>query len=127
MSHPEQLAFLDAVARANRQLVEGSRVLEIGSYDVNGSVRTLFATSTDYVGVDLSEGPGVDVVSFGHELALPDDAFDLAVSAECFEHDPHWAETFANMVRLTRPGGMVVFTCATRGRPEHGTRRTRAR
>jgi hypothetical protein len=28
------------------------------------------------------------------------------------------------MVRMTRPGGLVFFTCATTGRPEHGTRRT---
>jgi hypothetical protein len=28
------------------------------------------------------------------------------------------------MLRLTRPGGLVAFTCASRGRPEHGTRRT---
>ena len=30
------------------------------------------------------------------------------------------------MVRLTRPGGLVAFTCAARGRAEHGTGRTDA-
>lgn len=125
MSHPEQMAFLKAVVDANAELVTGGKVLEIGSYDVNGSVRNLFVGCSDYVGVDLSPGPGVDMVSFGHELTLPDRSFDVCVSAECFEHDPHWAQTFTSMVRLTRPGGIVAFTCATRGRPEHGTRRTR--
>ena len=28
------------------------------------------------------------------------------------------------MIRLCKPGGLVVMTCATTGRPEHGTRRT---
>ena len=28
------------------------------------------------------------------------------------------------MVKLCRKGGLVVFTCATTGRPEHGTERT---
>lgn len=124
MSHPEQLAFFEAVARANAGRVDGATVLEVGSYDVNGSIRRIFGTSSTYVGVDLTEGPGVDLVGFGHEVDHPDDTYDLTVSGECFEHDPHWRDTFANMVRMTRPGGLVVFTCASHGRPEHGTRRS---
>lgn len=124
MSHPEQLAFFEALARRNRALLAGAAVLEIGSYDVNGSVRGIISMAGDYTGVDLVEGPGVDVVGFGHELASADASYDLAVAGECFEHDPHWRETFQNMVRLTRPGGIVAFTCATHGRPEHGTRRS---
>lgn len=124
MSHPEQMAFFRAVADRNACLVQGARVLEIGSYDVNGSIRRLFEAADSYVGVDLTEGPGVDVISYGHEIDHPDGSYTLTLSGECFEHDPHWAETFANMARLTRPGGLVAFTCASHGRPEHGTRRT---
>lgn len=124
MSHPEQLGYFAAVADTNRELITGARILEVGSYDVNGSVRSLFAGAADYVGVDLEEGPGVDRVAYGHEVADPDGSFDVTISGECFEHDPHWRDTFTNMVRLTRPGGLVAFTCASRGRPEHGTRRT---
>jgi SAM-dependent methyltransferase len=124
VSHPEQLAFFNAVAAENKHLVSGGRVLEIGSYDVNGSVRRIFGNAGTYVGVDLHEGPGVDRIGFGHEVADPDGSFDAAISGECFEHDPHWRETLANMVRLVRPGGLVAFSCASRGRPEHGTSRT---
>lgn len=124
VSHPEQQAFLALVASANGQLVDGGRVLEVGSYDVNGTVRRQFHGARDYVGVDLTEGPGVDRVAFGHELEDPDGSFDITVSGECFEHDSHWRDTFSNMVRLTRAGGLVTFTCASIGRPEHGTTRT---
>jgi SAM-dependent methyltransferase len=126
MSHPEQLAFLSAVTSVNSALIDQGRILEVGSYDVNGSVRSLFdkVSAGDYVGVDLVAGPGVDRVQSGHEVDEPDGSFDLTVSAECFEHDPNWDKTFANMVRLTRPGGIVTFTCASTGRVEHGTRRT---
>ncbi len=124
MSHPEQLGFFAAVAEANQGFLEGGRVLEVGSYDVNGTVRGFFPGATEYVGVDLTDGPGVDVVGYGHELDFPDGHFDAALSAECFEHDPHWRSTFGNMVRMTRQGGLVAFTCASRGRPEHGTTRT---
>jgi SAM-dependent methyltransferase len=124
VSHPEQQAFLALVASANGALVDGSRVLEIGSYDVNGTVRRQFGRAREYVGVDLTPGPGVDRVAFGHEVDDPDGAFDVTLSGECFEHDPHWRDTFSNMVRLTRAGGLVTFTCASTGRPEHGTGRT---
>jgi SAM-dependent methyltransferase len=118
------LAFFTEVAATNADLIRGARVLEIGSYDVNGSVRRIFGEAGDYVGIDLHEGPGVDRVGFGHEVADPDGSFDVAISGECFEHDPHWAETLTNMARLVRPGGLVAFSCASRGRPEHGTSRT---
>jgi SAM-dependent methyltransferase len=125
VSHSEQVGFFAAVAEANQSLFEseGVRVLEVGSYSVNGTVRDLFPAA-EYIGVDLVDGPGVDVVDYGHELKFPDGHFDAAISGECFEHDPYWRATFENMVRMTRPGGLVAFTCASRGRPEHGTIRT---
>lgn len=124
MSHPEQVGFFKALASANATLISGASVLEIGSYDVNGTVREIFGAAGEYVGVDLTPGPGVDRVGFGHNVSDPDGSFDVAISGECFEHDPEWHRTFTNMVRLTRPGGLVSFTCASRGRPEHGTRRS---
>ena len=124
MSHPEQQAFIAALALRNRSLVHGGRVLEVGSYDVNGSVRSMFEEAREYVGVDLTPGPSVDHVGYGHEYGEPDGSFELAISGSCFEHDPHWQDTLANMVRLTRPGGLVAATFASRGFPEHGTRRT---
>lgn len=126
MSHPEQVGFFRAVRQSNEPFVVGSHVLEIGSYDVNGTIRDLFADAATYVGVDLEPGPGVDRVAFGHEVGDPDGTYDVTLSGECFEHDMHWRDTFANMVRLTRPGGLVAFTCASRGRVEHGTVRSEA-
>jgi len=124
LSHPEQLGFFQAVVASNGQVLMGGRVIEVGSLDVNGSIRKIFAQSEEYVGVDLAEGPSVDLVSYGHEVDYADAYFDTALSGECFEHDPHWRDTFLNMCRMTRPGGLVAFTCASSGRPEHGTRRT---
>lgn len=124
VSHLESIAFFRLVAEANASLVDGASVLEVGSFDVNGGIRGVFSAARDYTGVDLCEGPGVDVVSPGHELSNPDGSFDITLSTECFEHNPFWRETFVNMIRMTRPGGLVVFSCASRGRVEHGTTRT---
>lgn len=124
MSHPEQrLFFEEALRRVSAVSSEIRRVLEIGAYDVNGEVRGLFSGLDDYVGVDLVEGPGVDVVSYGHELGQEYNGFDAVVAAETFEHDQYWVETFRRMVEAAVPGGWVIVTCASLGRPEHGTER----
>lgn len=115
--------FVQIVRRHLPHYFIGARVIEMGSLDINGSVRGNF-TGGEYVGVDLGPGPGVDLVSAGHELREPSGSYDCAISANCFEHNPYWLETFTNMLRLTRPGGLVVFTCASTGYREHGTRRS---
>jgi len=124
MAHFQQLQFVAMLARHMTARWAGLVIVEIGSADVNGSIRPLFPGS-QYTGVDLAPGPGVELVGSGHDVALPSDSVDLAISCECFEHNPMWRETFVNMHRMTRPGGIVVFTCASRGRLEHGTTRTR--
>ena len=123
MAHIQQLKFVSLVKEHFVQDTRPLNILEIGSYDFNGSIRQYFP-NTNYVGVDLCEGPGVDLVSYGHEVSLPDETIDVAISCECFEHDQNWIETMNNMCRMTKPGGMVVVTCATLGRIEHGTRRS---
>lgn len=124
MAHYQQLQFVAMLARHMTADWTGRSIVEIGSANVNGSIRPLFAGS-HYTGVDLAAGPDVEVVASGHDVALAADSVDLAISCECFEHNPMWRGTFINMHRMTRPGGVVVMTCASRGRPEHGTTRTR--
>jgi SAM-dependent methyltransferase len=123
VSHKEQTDFVAAVKDKYPEFFAGKRVLEVGSLNINGTVRDFFA-DCDYVGCDLGEGPGVDIVCAGQDLDFPDNSFDTVCSCECFEHNPAYKETFRNMVRMLKPGGLLFFTCATTGRPEHGTKRT---
>jgi SAM-dependent methyltransferase len=97
-------------------------VLEIGSHSVNGSIRELFDVE-HYVGLDLSAGAGVDEVILGHEYRSKN-IFDVTISCECFEHNPHFQKTLENMIRHTKDDGLIIFSCATTNRPEHGTTRT---
>jgi len=126
LAHPEQRQFITLAIAKIASWDAIHRVIEIGSYDVNGEIRSLFRDMPldEYLGVDLIEGPGVDLVCHGHEVSLPQETYDLAISVECFEHDPFWKQTFEKMVDLVKPGGWVVFSCATKGRPEHGTHRS---
>jgi SAM-dependent methyltransferase len=122
MSHREQSDFLLSVKEKFPDRFKKCDVLDIGSLDINGNNLYLFSNFS-YVGVDIGEGKNVDVVCRGHEFEC-DDQFDVVISTECFEHDEFWEKTFKNMIKLCKPGGLVLFTCATTGRQEHGTRRT---
>jgi SAM-dependent methyltransferase len=125
MSHFQQLKYVEILSKSFPQLFENKKVLEVGSWDANGSVRQFFK-NCDYLGVDIGEGPGVDLVCRGENIDLPDASFDVVISCECFEHNPFWKETFLNMLRLLKPEGLCIITCATLGRSEHGTKRTNA-
>lgn len=122
MAHPEQASFMRYVRDKFPEKFDHVRVLDIGSLDINGNNRYLF-TNYSYIGVDIGPGPNVDVIQRGHEYK-DDDKFDIVISSECFEHDEFWDLTIQNAIDLTKSGGIFLFSCATTGRPEHGTRRT---
>lgn len=123
MAHNAQAVFFKQVRKTFPEFFTGKRVLEVGSLNINGTVRDLF-TDCSYTGIDLDEGPGVDIAMQGQDADWPDEHFDVTISAECFEHNPYWRETFLNMKRMTKTDGLITFTCAGLGRPEHGTARS---
>src|ERR1051326_2280063 len=94
------------------------RVLEIGSRNVNGSVRDLI-DSEFYWGIDLAPGPGVDEVADGGTWRFHDAPFDLVVCCEVFEHSPSWTAIVIATAENLRAGGTAVFTMATDPRPAH--------
>ena len=123
MAHKEQRDFCLSVREKYPEFFCRQMVLDIGSLDLNGNNGYLFEMCL-YMGVDLAPGRNVDIVSKGHELALPDETFDCIISTECFEHDCFYPQTLQNIIRMLKPGGLFLFSCATTGRSEHGTRRT---
>lgn len=127
MSHAEQQRFFKSLLIKFPELFhKKTHILEVGSLDINGSLREIFTEHESYLGCDLAPGNGVDIVSRAHELILEAKSFDACLSAECFEHDEYWDLSFRKMIKLTKSGGLVAFSCATTGRLEHGTSRTDA-
>jgi len=122
MAHPLQVDFFSRAAAQFPNYFAGQRVLEIGSLNINGTVRDFFKNCA-YIGIDLGNGPGVDVVCSGEDYRseLP---FGVTISTECFEHNPKWDKTFENMLNLTASNGLIIVTSASIGRGEHGTKRT---
>ena len=123
MAHKEQKDFCLGVKEKYPEFFKNKKVLDIGSLDINGSNKDMFE-DCDYLGVDVGEGRNVDIVSVGHLFDAPDNYFDTIISTEVFEHDMYYEKTIQNIIRMLKPGGLFLFTCAAPGRPEHGTRRT---
>jgi SAM-dependent methyltransferase len=122
MAHIEQSLFIEGVKKSFPEYFWKQKVLEVGSLNINGSVRRYF-DDCDYTGIDVAPGRDVDFVCQGQHYDALDQTFGVSISCECFEHNPEWVGTFRNMHRMTKTGGIILMTCATTGRPEHGTTR----
>jgi len=123
MAHKAQLEFCNQVRQCHPHAFNYRRVLDCGSLDVNGNNRWLF-NNCEYIGVDVAKGKNVDVESVIHNLKYKDETFDTIISTESLEHDKYYKKSLQAIIRMLRPGGLFLFTCATTGRKEHGTART---
>lgn len=114
--HTEAYAFVQGAAADLPR--KGKRVLEIGSYNINGSIRPLFAGAKAYIGIDQAAGPDVDVVSAAADYD-GDHAFDAVVSCEAMEHSPDPADIVTCAWRALKPGGTFILTAAGENRAAH--------
>lgn len=119
MAHKEQRDYFESVKNRFPEVFLNKKVLDIGSYDLNGTNSYLFENS-EVLGLDIEEGPGVDIACEAQKFDAPDESFDVVVSSECWEHNPYYKESIQNAVRMLKSGGFMLFACATTGRPVHG-------
>jgi SAM-dependent methyltransferase len=113
--HAEAWNYLEI---ESRKLQAGLRVLEFGSHDVNGSPRSLFMNCTEYVGVDIWAGAGVDWVGRAQDFD-GEGRFDVVISVEAMEHDPDARGQIASAWRALKPGGVLIITAAAEPREPH--------
>lgn len=110
--------------RVSRDEVVGKKVLEVGSYDVNGSPRSILVPHgpAQYLGVDISKGPGVDMVCRASDLVktFGPGTFDVVVSTEMLEHLFEWKEPLENMAGVLATGGILLVTTRSPGFQYHG-------
>jgi len=103
------------VRRYSSQEVQS--IVEIGSRNINGTVRDFFNQSK-YVGLDLHPGPCVDVVSDAF-MWNPPDPVDLVLCCEVLEHAFDWQNLVLHACQWLKPNGRIVITCAGPGRAPH--------
>lgn len=114
--HPQAYEF---VAAAKIAFVENEpqTVVELGSYNVNGSVRPLFEHSK-YVGVDSRPGRGVDIVADATEWTEAENV-DVVVTTEMLEHCTKPKAVISNARKMLKAGGLFIATMAAPERNPH--------
>jgi SAM-dependent methyltransferase len=98
--------------------IENKKILDVGSYDVNGTMKPIFKKG-QYVGLDMEEGPNVDIVGVSHNIPFEKDEFDIVISSSCFEHDDMFWVSFQEMCRVLKPDGYMYVQAPSNG-PYHG-------
>jgi predicted nucleic acid-binding Zn-ribbon protein/SAM-dependent methyltransferase len=91
-------------------------IVELGSQNVNGSLRRVAPAAYEYIGIDTDPGPGVDmVVKPGRRLPLESGSVDIVTATSAFEHDPAFWQTFVELCRITKPSGFVYVNAPSNG------------
>lgn len=98
--------------------IENKKILDVGSYDVNGTMKPIFKKG-QYIGLDMEQGPNVDIVGVSHDIPFPNNDFDVVISSSCFEHDDMFWISFQEMCRVLKPEGYMYIQAPSNG-PYHG-------
>ncbi len=96
--------------------VPNVRIIEIGSQDVNGSLRSTAPPAFEYMGVDFVKGRGVDVVlDDPYSLPFDDESADIVISSSCFEHSQMFWLVFLEVMRVLKPAGIFYLNAPSNG------------
>lgn len=91
-------------------------VIDVGSYDVNGTLESAVPEHWTYIGVDRVDGPNVDVV-MPDDYTIPVEFADVIISASCFQYVRNPFKLMQE-INDTLPTGGVVIICAPREEKE---------
>jgi len=97
--------------------------LEFGSLDVNGSIKYLF--TGPYLGVDMQEGKGVDLVCSTHAAVPPPELqerfgkCDTVLCLDMLEHDKDPFGTVSGLRKYCKEGSYIVITAPGITFPRH--------
>ncbi|MFH1824873.1 MAG: methyltransferase domain-containing protein [Candidatus Firestonebacteria bacterium] len=115
---------LFAAANLKKDEIFKKNILEIGSFDFNGSIRPVIMSlkPRKYIGVDIVKGSGVDKVCRVEDLLLEfgQERFDMVISTELLEHVRDWRLAIHNIKNICKPKGIIFISTRSYGFPFHG-------
>lgn len=99
--------------------IQGKRVLEVGSRNVNGSVRgdVMKLQPLEYIGCDIELGNNVDIICDACHLTefFGKESFDVIISTEMLEHVEDWQIAVSNIKQVCRPNGLIMISTRSIG------------
>ena len=95
---------------------ENLSIVEIGSLDINGSLRGFSPNGASYIGVDFVEGRGVDIVlSDPYHLPFDSNTIDAIVCSSVLEHSAFFWLLFLECLRILKPEGLIYINAPSNG------------
>jgi SAM-dependent methyltransferase len=92
------------------------KVVEIGSQNVNGSLKEACPVEAEYVGLDFQKANGVDIVlTDAYSFPLENNSVDIVVSSSCFEHSELFWLSYLEIMRILKPKGLFYLCAPTVG------------
>ena len=96
--------------------LRGAIVVDMGSYDVNGTYRPLFSGGK-YIGADIIPGPNVDVIVDSEEWQKIENV-DAVISGQTIEHVADIPAFMRAINQILKPGGILCIIAPSEG-PVH--------
>lgn len=117
--HPSAMSncrsFFDTYAEFFLKNVK-TKVVEIGSQNVNGSLREICPKNFEYVGVDFQAAKGVDIVlNDPYSLPFASESIDIVLSSSCFEHSEMFWLVYLEIMRILKPAGLFYLNAPSSG------------
>lgn len=114
--HPSALRNAKDFFEVYAKNIEGGTVLDIGSQDVNGSLRQVIPSRFKYVGVDFEKAKNVDVVLENpYVFPFADEAADILITSSCLEHSEFFWLTWLEILRVVKPNGLIYINVPSEG------------
>ena len=97
----------------NKEEISDKKIIEVGSYDVNGNVRCIveLLEPAEYIGADIVRGPSVDIVCAAENLVekFGKESFDVIISTCALEHLKDWKKAISNIKNICKQNGIILI------------------
>jgi len=104
--------FFDTYLKNTKDLT----IVDIGSQNVNGTLRSVASPNNKYIGIDFVNGNGVDIViTDPYSLPFENESVDVIVSSSCFEHSEFFWLIFNESLRILKPTGLLYINVPSNG------------
>ena len=95
------------------------RAIEIGSLNVNGTVRNIVQSLgiAEYIEIDFRKGKDIDILCNAENIVekFGKESFDIVISTSFLEHSENWKKVISNIKNVCKKRGIMLHTTVSIG------------